>query len=226
MTAAEKPLKSRFLKHLRTRFVSGVLMLVPLAVTIFVLKLVLKGLTAFALPVMRPLLVELPEYLLVLLALAASVTLIYLVGLVTTHIIGRRLIQMGETLLLRLPVVKSVYSASKQVVDTFASSQKAAFKAVVLVSFPHAGSLAVGFITGTIYNQDDKLLYRVFVPTTPNPTSGFLLFLPGAEVRFTDISIEDGIKMIVSGGMLAPPRYVEVSPQGRVELNGNQNPPA
>jgi uncharacterized membrane protein len=93
------------------------------------------------------------------------------------------------------------------VVDTFSSSTKAAFQAVVLVDFPRRGSLAIGFVTGTILDPRGKTLYRVFVATTPNPTSGFLIMYPEEEVQFTDISVEDGVKMIVSGGMLAPPSY-------------------
>lgn len=207
MTHTKKNLNSRIETHVRNRLVSGVLVLVPLAITIFVLNLIFASLTAFVLPVLRPWLGKMPEYALTSIALVATVLVIYLVGLITTHIIGRRLIQWGEAVLLKLPIVKSVYSASKQVVDTFSASTKAAFKAVVLVEFPRAGSLAVGFITGTILNPAGKSLYRVFVPTTPNPTSGFLVILPEEEMQFTDISIEDGVKMIVSGGMLAPKRY-------------------
>jgi len=125
----------------------------------------------------------------------------------TTHFLGRRLIHLGEKVMLKLPIVRSVYSASKQVMDTFSNSTKAAFTATVLVSFPHPGARALGFVTGTILDPDGRKLYRIFVATTPNPTSGFLILLPEEEVTFTDISVEDGIKMIVSGGMLAPKQY-------------------
>jgi len=205
---------SAFGKHLRTRMVSGLLVLIPLAITLFVLNLFFTSLTAFVRPLMNPWVGELPEYVLTLIALSVTVALIYLVGLVTNHIIGRRMIHWGESLLLRLPIVKSVYSASKQVVDTFSSSTKAAFQAVVLVEFPRRDSLAIGFVTGTILSPEGKTLYRVFVATTPNPTSGFLIILPEAEVHFTDISVEDGVKMIVSGGMLAPPSYRICPPGG------------
>ena len=198
---------SAFGKHLRTRMVSGLLVLIPLAITLFILNLCFTSLTAFVRPVMRPWVGELPEYILTLIALFVTVVLVYLAGLITNHIVGRRMIHWGESLLLRLPIVRSVYSASKQVVETFSSSTKAAFQAVVLVEFPRRDSFAVGFITGTILNPEGKTLYRVFVATTPNPTSGFLIILPETEVHFTDISVEDGVKMIVSGGMLAPPSY-------------------
>ncbi len=203
----EKPTGSAFGKHVRTRLMSGLLVLIPLAVTLFILNLLFSSLTSFARPVMRPWVGELPEYALTLIAFLVTVLLLYFVGLITNHIIGRRLIHWGETLLMKLPIVKSVYSASKQVVETFSSSTKAAFKAVVLVEFPRKGSLAVGFVTATILNPEGKTLFNVFVATTPNPTTGFLVIYPEEEVNFTDISVEDGIKMIVSGGMLAPPAY-------------------
>lgn len=204
---AKKPGGSVFGKHLRTRMVSGLLILIPLAITLFILNLFFSSFTAFVRPFMQPWVDKLPEHVLTLIALFFAVVLIYVVGLITNHIVGRRMIQWGENLLLKLPIVKSIYSASKQVVDTFSSSTKAAFKAVVLVEFPRRDSLAVGFITGTILDPKGKTLYRVFVATTPNPTSGFLIILPENEVLFTDISVEDGVKMIVSGGMLAPPAY-------------------
>ncbi len=105
---------------------------------------------------------------------------------------------------MKLPIAKTVYAASKQVIDTFSNSTKAAFKSVVLIPFPFPGSLAVGFVTGTIPDSKGKILYRVFVPMAPNPTSGFLILLPEEALQFTEISVEDGIKMVVSGGILAP----------------------
>lgn len=193
--------------HLKARMISGMLVLGPLVITLFILKLIFAALTAFVLPFLRPWLEDLPEFMLVAIATIAALLLIYLVGMFTTHFLGRQLIQMGERLMMKLPIVKSVYSASKQVMDTFSNSTKAAFTATVLVSFPHPGALAVGFVTGTILDPSGRKLYRIFVATTPNPTSGFLIMLPEEDVTFTDISVEDGIKMIVSGGMLAPKSY-------------------
>ena len=198
---------SRFGKHVRNRLMSGVFVLIPLAITLFILNVFFASLTSFVRPVLRPWVGELPEYVLTLIALVATAAGIYLVGLIATHIVGRRFIHWGEELLLKLPIVKSIYSASKQVVDTFSSSSNSSFQAVVLVEFPRRGSLVVGFVTGTMHNHEGKLLYRVFVATTPNPTSGFLVLLPEEDVQFTDISVEDGIKMAVSGGMLAPKSY-------------------
>ena len=209
MKPVEKIEKVKFGVHLKARMISGMLVLGPLVITLFILKLIFAALTAFVLPVLRPWLVDLPESVVVVIATVAALLLIYLVGMFTTHFLGRRLIKVGEDIMMKLPIVKSVYSASRQVMDTISSSTKASFSATVLVAFPHAASLAVGFVTGTILNPEGKTLYRIFVATTPNPTSGFLLLLPEEGVTFTDISVEEGIKMIVSGGMLAPKQYVK-----------------
>ncbi len=197
------------LRQIRARLISGLLVLIPLAITVIALKLILRGLTFFIRPLLQPLLGHVPEYILIFIALVITLALIYLVGLITTNILGRRLIHFGEAILLKLPIVKSIYSASKQVVETFSTSSEAAFQSVVFVDFPYPGVLAIGFITGNTTDNDDHVLCRVFVPNTPNPTSGFLLILPEESVRFTDISIEDGLKMIVSGGVLAPQSFSE-----------------
>ncbi len=209
MKHAEKKPDIKTGGHLKARMISGMLVLGPLVITLFILKLIFAALTAFVLPFLRPWLDGLPEFVLVAIATIAALLLIYLVGMFTTHFLGRQLIQVGEKMMMKLPIVKSVYSASKQVMDTFSNSTKAAFTATVLVSFPHPGARALGFVTGTILDPAGRKLYRIFVATTPNPTSGFLILLPEEDVTFTDISVEDGIKMIVSGGMLAPKQYAK-----------------
>lgn len=206
---------SKLGKHVRNRLMSGLLVLIPLAITLFILNLLFSTLTAFARPVLRPWTGELPESILTVIALVVTVVLIYTVGGITTHIIGRRLIHWGEVILLKLPVVKSIYASSKQVVETFSSSTTSAFQAVVLIEFPRREAYALGFITGTMQNPEGKTLYRVFVATTPNPTSGFLILFPREDIQFTDISVEDGVKMIVSGGMLAPKRYEIQQPESK-----------
>jgi len=225
MENTEKKTNFKIGGHLKARMISGLLVILPLVITLFVLKWGFAALTAFVLPLIKeiPVLRELPNGVLLVISTFIALLLIYLVGMFTTHFLGRRLIKLGEDLMMKLPIVKSVYSASKQVMDTFSSSTKAAFSATVLVAFPHPGSLAVGFVTGTILDPDGRTLYRIFVATTPNPTSGFLILLPEENVTFTDISVENGIKMIVSGGMLAPARYTARSKPLPVTSEAVQN---
>jgi uncharacterized membrane protein len=193
-----------FSKRLRTRLVSGVLVLVPLGLTIFVFKLIFGSLSGILLPVLRPLLRGLPEFVLVLIAFCSMLLLVYLVGYLATHMIGRKLISTGERLLLRMPVIKSVYSASKQVVDSFTNTSNSAYKAVVMVDYPRDGTLALGFVTGSTQDTRGTVYITVFVPTTPNPTSGFMLFVPESDVRYVNLSVEEAVKTVFSGGMLGP----------------------
>jgi uncharacterized membrane protein len=210
-----------FSAHLRSRFISGILVLIPLAITLFILNVILASLTAFVRPLLRPFVGEISEYAVTLIALVVTTLIIYFTGLVANYVIGRRLIRIGERLLMKMPIIKSVYSASKQVVDTFSSTTKAAFKAVALVEFPRKGCLALGFVTGSMTNPDGQLMYRIFLATTPNPTTGFLLILPAEEVQFTDITVEEGVKMIVSGGVLSPESYQRRPPPVQLTQPGD-----
>jgi len=193
-------------RHVRTRLVSGLVVLVPVIITIFILRLVFAALSGVLMPVLKPFVGEIPLWALYAAAVAATLLMIYGIGTLTAMVIGRRLLQLVEWTILRVPLVKTIYAASKQVVDSLSAANRVAFKEAVMVEFPCPGSLAIGFVTGTIESAGGVPHYRVFVPTTPNPTSGFLLFVPVGKVLHTDLSVEDGIKMVVSGGVLAPPR--------------------
>jgi uncharacterized membrane protein len=210
------PNQSAFSKHLRARMISGILVLIPLGITLFFLNIILVSLTAFVRPLLNPFVGEIHQNAVTLIALCVTTLIIYFTGLVTNYLIGRRMISLGERVLMKMPIIKSIYSASKQVVDTFSSSTKAAFKAVAFVEFPRKGSLAIGFVTGSMTTPEGQLVYRVFIATTPNPTTGFLLLLPADEVQFTDITVEDGVKMIVSGGVLSPETYQRRPPPSQL----------
>jgi uncharacterized membrane protein len=135
------------------------------------------------------------------------VTLI-LVGALTRMLLGRTLVRISESLVNRMPVVRSVYGATKQIVESVLKGQSDAFRQVVLFEYPRRGSWAIGFVTGQTKGEvqaltDDDVV-NVFLPTTPNPTSGYLLFLPRRELTPLSMSVEEGIKMIISGGIVTP----------------------
>ena len=127
-----------------------------------------------------------------LLVLLIAVTLI---GALTAGLIGRWLLQTGERVLNRMPVVRSIYSAIKQIFETVLAQQSNAFREAVLVEYPRRGIWAIGFITGTtkgeVQNLTEEETVNIFLPTTPNPTSGFILFIPAAEVLLLDMSVEE-----------------------------------
>ncbi|MGD2044893.1 MAG: DUF502 domain-containing protein, partial [Gemmatimonadota bacterium] len=139
-------------------------------------------------------------------ALSVGILLIivYMLGALATNIVGRRVLALGESVVLRVPLVKSVYSVSKQVVAAFQGQGRKAFKAVVFVEFPQPGMRAVGFVTSEVQREDGSVWNTVFVPTTPNPTTGFLQLVPRESLEQTGFTVEEGIKMVMSLGVLIP----------------------
>ena len=148
--------------------------------------------------------------------------MITLVGALTAGFIGRYLIGIGESLLNRMPIVRSIYGASKQVLETVMASQSDAFRDVVLVEYPRRGLWVIGFVTGNTKGEAKEKTtadsVNVFVPTTPNPTSGFLLFCPREDLVFMEMSVEDALKLVVSGGIVTPP-----SPKEQKKLSGKSS---
>jgi uncharacterized membrane protein len=183
---------------------SGLVVLIPLVVTIAVIRFALLFTSGILLPFLGPALVDWPPLAQSALSLAVLLVVIYLLGEVATHVVGRRVLALGESVVLRLPFVKVVYSASKQVVSTFRGKGSEAFKSVVLVEFPHPGMRSIGFVTSRVKRDDGSTWSLVFVPTTPNPTTGFLQLIPPERVLPAGISIEDGVKMVMSLGALTP----------------------
>jgi len=205
----EKPGKRfRLMQHIRKRLVSGLLLLLPVGITF----LILKFLFSLASGILGPLLeryVEryagrLPGFVLPVVAILLLVIVMYFVGLFASLVIGRRMVSFGERILMRVPVLKTIYGASKQAVHVLAASDKTSFKSVVLVEFPRPGVRSFGFITGDIVDEKGHACHKVFVPTAPNPTTGFLIIVREKEVEPAGISVEEGVKMIVSGGILGP----------------------
>jgi len=132
-----------------------------------------------------------------------------LVGFLAAGFVGRLFLRAGENLLNRMPVIRSVYGALKQIFETVLKSSSRSFREVVLVEYPRRGIWAIGFITGETRGEVQNLtadqVVNIFLPTTPNPTSGFLLFVPRQDLVLLSMSIEEGIKMVVSGGIVTPP---------------------
>lgn len=144
-----------------------------------------------------------------LFALVLAVTLICAVGLLARHYIGKKIIEWMDAALLQVPFLNKIYGATKQVNEAFTSGDKNSFKTVVMIEFPHPGAYAVGFITSEQRAEPQlktgRNLVCVFIPTTPNPTSGFLVLVPEEKVTRLEMSVADGVKYIISLGAIAPP---------------------
>ncbi len=190
-------------------FFTGLLVLVPLIITAWVLATLINTLdqSLLLLPVTwRPkefLGQDVPGFGVLLTLLTIFVT-----GLIATNIFGQHLIAVWEGLLTRVPVVKSIYSSVKQVSDTLFSDSGNAFRKALLVQYPRQGSWTIAFLTGTpsgdIVNHLHGEYVSVYVPTTPNPTSGFFLIMPKADVIELDMSVDQALKYIISMGVVAP----------------------
>lgn len=193
-----------FMRHIRARLVSGFLILLPLSITLLVIGFLFRLLSGFIAPFVRTWVPHLPPAVADGISFAATLTLIYLLGLLSHHVIGRRLVSGFESLILRVPVLKTVYGSSKQMIEMISASGKSSpFQSVALCEFPYPGAQALCFVTGTIVESPSgRELCRVFVPTAPNPTSGFLLFLPRDKLRSVDITVEECIRLLMSGGVL------------------------
>ena len=196
----------RSMRRLRTRVVSGVVVLVPLVATVVVVRWVFLFTSGLLLPYLDPAIADWPFAARAGLSLVVLLLGLYLLGELAAHVVGSRVLGLGEAVLLRVPFVKVIYGAFKQVVAAFQGPGAKAFKSVVFVPFPHPGMRAVGFVTSTISKGDGSVWNTVFVPTTPNPTTGFLQVIPKADVVETDYTVEEGVKMIMSLGALVPER--------------------
>lgn len=134
--------------------------------------------------------------------------LLTFIGFLTAGIIGRFIIKLGERIISRLPIIRSVYGALKQIFESVLASSSKSFREVVLVEYPRKGIWAIGFITGNTQGEvqasSKEEMMNVFLPTTPNPTSGFLLFIPRKDLLILNMNVEEGIKMVISGGIVTP----------------------
>ncbi len=143
-----------------------------------------------------------------LVALLVAILLTSVVGVLARNYFGKKLIEWTDSSLLRVPVLNKIYGAIKQVNEAFTSGSKTAFKTVVMVEFPHPGMRSVGFLTSEVHEEiqrkTDEKMVCVFIPTTPNPTAGFLLLVPESRVTRLEMSVAEGIKFIVSLGAISP----------------------
>ena len=201
---------SRIKRRIRNIFITGILITLPIAITFFILKFLFQNLDALS-PVFTDLLIQagapIPEgFRIPFLGFFMTFLIILLVGVLTTNIFGKQVVHLGETLVEKIPFVRRIYSGTKQVVVAFANADTDSFKKVVLIEFPRKGIHAIGFVTGEakgeVQQHTNSQYINVFVPTTPNPTSGFLVFVPPEEVQEIAMSIEDGVKYVISGGIV------------------------
>ena len=185
--------------HLRSKLLLGVLLLIPLAVTFVVLSFIFNGLDGLV----QPLVDIIFGREIVGVGIGMTAAAVYLAGLLASSRVGRAIIRWVEVGILRIPVVSWIYHIVKDITDALSAVGKVSSR-VVMVEWPKAGTYTIGFLTKTMVKDDGKTYHSVLIPTTPTPQTGLLAIMPDEEVTFTDLSVEEGIKLVVSSGILAP----------------------
>ncbi len=215
-----RPPRRGFLRRLRYYFLAGFIVSAPIGITVVIawefIAFVDNQITPLIPPAYNPesyLPFSIPG-----LGLVVIFFVVTLIGFLTASILGRTLVGLGEQLVDRMPVVRTIYGALKQIFETVLAQSSKSFREVVLVEYPRRGLWAVAFVTSTTEGEVAHLsadeLVNIFLPTTPNPTSGFLLFVPRSDLVVLEMTVEEGIKLVISGGIVTPPDRRPEAAQG------------
>ncbi len=197
------PFFNEVVTNVKRYFISGVLVVVPIILTYIVLKFLFETLDS----VLQPLINKILGYYIPGLGLFTTLLLIILAGILTRNFFGAKLYNIGDKILARLPIIRPVYSSAKQLLTAIAEPSISSFKETALVEYPRKGIYALGFISKRIKLETDKSdnnLIAVFIPSTPTPISGMVILVPENEIILLKMTVEDGIKFLVSGGVVSP----------------------
>ena len=199
----------------RTLF-AGTLAIVPIALTFWILRFLFDFLDGFASPFLKNVGIEIPG-----LGIILTLLFIFLLGLFITNVLGRTIFNWGEKILAKLPIVNTIYNATKQITRAFSGKSMKDFKQVIFIQYPRKGLWTMCFVTNQSKNKSGEEFYHVFVPTTPNPTSGVFIIIPKKDAVHPEISVEEGLKSIISGGIINPGTSLSSKIPNSKESNGN-----
>ena len=193
-------------KHLRTKIFTGILVILPLGITYLVLVFVFHALDNILGPMMPEVNVHLFYRNIHLpgLGIIGFFLMLYLIGVIATNVLGRKLVHWGDRLFTAIPVVKNIYLSSKQLTDAFSTTRKGSFRQAVFVEFPQEGNFVLGFVTNELTDLEQQTKVTVFIPTAFVPPQGFLLFLSKEKIIPSRMTIEEAIKAIMSVGIVTP----------------------
>ena len=191
---------SAILQNLRSTLFAGLSTLIPVMLTFYFLRFLYVNLDKASAPLVKEYLkLEIPGV-----GILFTLVFIYLLGLAVTNFLGKKILSIGEKIVDRVPLVNTIYTTLKQITDTFTKNSLEAFEGAVYIQYPRQCLWAMAFVSGESKNASGTPYYHLFVPTTPNPTSGYFLMIPKTDTIPTGMSVEEGLKTIISGGMLAP----------------------
>lgn len=207
---SETPLRQSTtrLQRLRRTIMAGLTIIAPLWVTGWVLKTLFNWADGFSAPLIRQMAKPLgyPEFHIPGLGFVLTFVILWGVGAFAANVVGRSLLRYGRGALEGLPLVRTIYAPVQQLMETLTSPSKAGFEKVVLVEYPRTGLWTLGFLAGDVPREAEAVpAHSIFVPTAPNPTTGFMLIVPPEQLRPTELGVEEALKMIVSAGVVVPP---------------------
>ncbi|MCF7803727.1 MAG: DUF502 domain-containing protein [Candidatus Marinimicrobia bacterium] len=191
---------NRVWASIRNKLLTGLLVLGPLGLTALVLRWIFNFFDGFLGPYLR----HYVEWYVPGMGIILTVAAVYLIGLLASNFIGKKSLQVLERVLARIPLVKNVYSTAKSIFQAFSLQGKSSFKKVVLIQYPRKGLWTLAFVTGTTTGDDGEEYHSMFVPSTPNPTTGYVIFIKKSEAIDTRFTVEQGLKLLISGGMILP----------------------
>ncbi len=203
---------SDFRKNIRRKLVAGLLVVFPIFITFIIIKFLFGLIGGILSPVVEKAFVLLgfspkgtvDDFIVTSIAFILTFSALYFIGVIATNFFGKLILNFFEAILNKTPIIKNIYTSSKKLIEIISLPSRQSFKRVVIVEYPRVGMKAFAFVTGNIKTKDGEELTSIFVPTTPNPTSGFLIYLPEDDIIETSMDIEEGMKLIISGGILVP----------------------
>ena len=201
-----------FKKNTRRKLVAGLLVVFPIFITFIVIKFLFSLIGGILSPVVTKAFIFLgssqkgtiDEFVVTSVAFVLTFIALYFIGVIATNFFGKLILTFFETILNKTPIIKNIYTSSKKLIEIISLPGRQSFKRVVIVEYPRVGMKAFAFVTGNIKTKDGTELTSIFIPTTPNPTSGFLIYIPEEDIIETDLDVEEGMTLIISGGILVP----------------------
>ena len=179
---------------------AGLFAIVPLALTFYIIKIIIVFLDQLTAPILEKIKLEIPGFGLIL-----TLLIIFSLGIFVTNVLGRRLFSWTERLISSIPLVNNIYNTLKQITNAFSgATQTENYQRVIYIQYPRKELWTISFVTGESVDGSGKEYYHIFVPTTPNPTSGVFIIVPKKDAIEADLTVEEGLKAVISGGLLAP----------------------
>ena len=182
---------------IKRRIFAGLIALMPIMATYWIIRLLFDFLDRFSGPLLKTIGIEIPG-----LGIILTILFIFIIGLFVTNVLGRTVLRWSEIVVAKVPIVSTIYNSIKQITGAFSGSTAKSFQRVVLIEYPRKFLWTMAFVTNESKNKHGDIFYHLFVPTTPNPTSGVFIIVPKSDAIHPDISVESGLKTIVSGGII------------------------